>query len=185
MLPTIQQYKHNTPLIPATGAAASFAGNALLLSSPVMRVRGLLLFVACCLSATVGWAQVHTVSLADSAPSQATGAAPAAPPEIFHAADEMPAFPGGAEAFQKFLRKELKYPDAALRQGVSGRVFVRFIITDEGHIRDAEVVKGLGSGLDEEALRLVRIMPWWTPGRIGGRPVWLSYTLPIIFRALD
>ncbi|WP_426490945.1 energy transducer TonB [Hymenobacter sp. 102] len=136
------------------------------------------------MSATVGWAQVHTVSLADSAPTQATGPAPAAP-EVFHAADEMPAFPGGSEAFQKFLRKELKYPDEALRKGVSGRVFVRFLITDEGRIRDAEVVKGLGSGLDEEALRLVRIMPWWTPGRISGQPVWMSYTLPIIFRALE
>ncbi|MCA8829375.1 energy transducer TonB [Hymenobacter pini] len=148
-----------------------------------MRVRLVFLLIAC-LSAAVGRAQVRTVSLADSAPTQAAGAAPAAP-EVFHAADEMPAFPGGAEAFQKFLRKELKYPDEALRKGVSGRVFVRFVITDEGRIRDVEVVKGLGSGLDEEALRLVRIMPWWTPGRISGRPVWVSYTLPIIFRALD
>ncbi|MET4107061.1 energy transducer TonB [Hymenobacter sp. UYP22] len=132
-------------------------------------------------------AQAHTVSLEDSTPASLAGTSsptPAAPP-VYHTADEMPSFPGGAEAFQKFLRKELHYPDAALRSGISGRVFVRFIITAEGRIRDAEVVKGLGSGLDEEALRLVRIMPWWTPGRVSGQPVWMSYTMPIIFRALD
>ncbi|RSK47057.1 energy transducer TonB [Hymenobacter rigui] len=132
-------------------------------------------------------AQVHTASLAENTVSTtaSTPQAPASPPVLYHTADEMPAFPGGSEAFQKFLRKELKYPDEALRKGVSGRVFVRFVITDEGRIRDAEVVKGLGSGLDEEALRLVRIMPWWTPGRVNGQPVWVSYTLPIIFRALE
>lgn len=132
-------------------------------------------------------AQTHTVSLEDSTPTSLAGTSSpvASAPPIYHTADEMPGFPGGAEAFQKFLRKELRYPDAALRTGVSGRVFVRFIITAEGRIRDAEVVKGLGSGLDEEALRLVRIMPWWTPGRVSGQPVWMSYTMPIIFRALD
>jgi periplasmic protein TonB len=167
--------------MPAEGTAASFAANALLLSCLVMRVRGLRLLIACCLSAAVGRAQIRVVSLANPASPQAVEASPT----IFHAADEMPAFPGGAEAFQKFLRKELKYPEEALRRGVSGRVFVRFVVTHEGRIRDAEVVKGLGSGLDEEALRLVRIMPWWTPGCIGGQPVWVSCTLPLIFRALE
>lgn len=131
-------------------------------------------------------AQTQAVALTESPQSGAgTTEAPASAPTVYHVADEMPAFPGGPEAFQKFLRKELKYPDEALRRGVSGRVFVRFIITHEGRIRDAEVVKGLGSGLDQEALRLVRIMPWWTPGRISGQPVWVAYTLPIVFRALD
>jgi len=134
------------------------------------------------------WAQAETVALTES--SQPAAGAPATPapagaPAVYHATDEMPSFPGGAEAFQKFLRKELKYPEDALRRGVSGRVFIRFLVTDEGRIRDAEIVKGLGSGLDEEALRLVRIMPWWTPGRVNGQPVWVSYTMPILFRALD
>ncbi|RSK42185.1 energy transducer TonB [Hymenobacter perfusus] len=132
------------------------------------------------------WAQA--VALTESSQTAAgapAASAPAGAPTVYHAADEMPAFPGGAEAFQKFLRKELKYPEDALRRGISGRVFIRFIVTDEGRIRDAEIVRGLGSGLDEEALRLVRIMPWWTPGRVHGQPVWVSYTMPIVFRALD
>lgn len=140
------------------------------------------------LRTSFSWAQAEAVALTESSQTAAGASAapaPAAPPTVYHAADEMPAFPGGAEAFQKFLRKELKYPDDALRRGISGRVFIRFIVTDEGRIRDAEIVKGLGSGLDEEALRLVRIMPWWTPGRVNGQPVWVSYTMPIVFRALD
>ncbi|MFD2785253.1 energy transducer TonB [Hymenobacter rubripertinctus] len=120
---------------------------------------------------------------ADPAPA-ATAPAATAPP-VYHTAELPPAFPGGPAALQKFLSKELHYPESALRQGLSGRVYVRFLITEAGHIQDAEVVKGLGAGLDEEALRLVRIMPWWTPARIGGQPVRLSYTLPITFRALN
>lgn len=130
-------------------------------------------------------AQTDTAALTATVPAEAGVLVAATEPVIYHAADQMPAFPGGAEAFQKFLRQELKYPEEALRRGVSGRVFVRFVITHEGRIRNAAVVKGLGSGLDQEALRLVRIMPWWTPGRIGGQPVWVAYTLPIVFRALD
>ncbi|AHJ96814.1 energy transducer TonB [Hymenobacter swuensis] len=140
------------------------------------------------LRTSFSWAQAETVALTESSQTVAgatVAPAPAGAPTVYHAADEMPAFPGGTEAFQKFLRKELKYPDDALRRGISGRVFIRFIVTDEGRIRDAEIVKGLGSGLDEEALRLVRIMPWWTPGRVNGQPVWVSYTMPIVFRALD
>ena len=136
-------------------------------------------------------AQADSVVLADSGynvlPAEPENKPESAPTtaKIYHTAEQMPAFPGGPEAFQKFLSKELHYPETALRQGLSGRVYVRFLITEAGHIQDAEVVRGLGGGLDEEALRLVRIMPWWTPARIGGQPVRLSYTMPIIFRALN
>ncbi|RPD45042.1 energy transducer TonB [Hymenobacter sediminis] len=106
-------------------------------------------------------------------------------PAVYHIAEVMPAFPGGAEAFQKFMRKELRYPDEALQRHVSGKVYVRFLVTEEGRIRDAEIVKGLGAGLDEEALRLVRIMPWWSPGQNAGQPVRVLYTMPIVFRALE
>ena len=111
-------------------------------------------------------------------------AVPAVP--VVHAiAEEMPAFPGGPTAFQRFLREKLQYPEEALGKGISGKVHVSFVIDEQGHILDPKVVRGLGSGLDEEALRLVRIMPWWTPGRTGGHPVRVVYTLPIVFRALD
>lgn len=128
----------------------------------------------------------------DSSQAGAVGAvavpaasAPAAAPTIYHAAEEMPAFPGGAAAFQKFLRDKLRYPEAALRKNLSGKVHVSFVVDEQGHILDPKVVRGLSSGLDEEALRLVRIMPWWTPGRVQGKPVRVAYTLPIVFRTLE
>jgi len=108
-----------------------------------------------------------------------------AAPVVYNIAEEMPAFTGGPAAFQKFLRNKLKYPEEALRKGISGKVHVSFVIDEQGRILDPKVVRGLGSGLDEEALRLVRIMPWWTPGRTGGQPVRVAYTLPIVFRALE
>lgn len=110
--------------------------------------------------------------------------APAAVPTIYFTADEMPAFPGGTAAMLTFLSRKINYPAAALDRSVSGKVHVAFVVDPEGHLHDPHVVRGLGYGLDEEALRLVRIMPWWTPGRVQGRPVWVSVTLPIVFRAL-
>ncbi|WP_303310939.1 energy transducer TonB [Hymenobacter sp. BT730] len=108
-----------------------------------------------------------------------------AAPIVYLMADQMPVFPGGERGFQQFMREKAHYPEQALARGIAGKVHVRFVVDDAGRIRDAEVVKGLGYGLDEEALRLVRIMPWWTPGTIKGKAVWVSYTMPITFRALE
>ncbi len=118
--------------------------------------------------------------LASPAPSAPVPAAPA----IYFVADEMPAFPGGTAAMLTFLSRKINYPAAALDRSVSGKVHVAFVVDPEGRLHDPHVVRGLGYGLDEEALRLVRIMPWWTPGQVQGRPVWVSVTLPIAFRAL-
>ena len=96
----------------------------------------------------------------------------------------MPTFPGGDATLLKFLSSRLNYPAAALDKRLSGKVFITFTLDPEGHLRDPRVVRGLGSGLDEEALRLVRLMPWWTPGKIQGQPVWVTLTMPIAFRAL-
>ncbi|GAA3953515.1 energy transducer TonB [Hymenobacter algoricola] len=152
-------------------------------------LRLLLLLPVLLLTAEVGVAQTAAlVATTDSgtsaAPAVAPPAAPAAP-VLYHAAEQMPTFPGGDAAFAKFLRAKIQYPTEALSHGTSGKVHVGFIVDEQGHILDARVVKGLGFGLDEEALRLVRIMPWWNPGRIQGQPVRVAYTLPIVFRALD
>ena len=117
-------------------------------------------------------------------PPTPTAKAPAAP-RVYHAAEQPPAFPGGAPAFLRFLQSKLKYPEEALRQGISGKVYVGFTVTEEGRLLDPKIVRGLGAGLDEEALRLVRIMPFWTPGLVGGQPVRVAYTLPIVFRSLE
>ncbi len=110
-------------------------------------------------------------------------ATPATPP-VYFTADELPSFVGGDEALGTFYAKKLQYLVAALDQHLSGKVIVTFIVDNEGRLRDPRVVRGLGHGLDEEALRLVRLMPWWNPGRIKGQPVWVSVTMPIVFRAL-
>ena len=105
-------------------------------------------------------------------------------PTVYFAADELPSFPGGDAALLKFLSSRLNYPTAALDRHLSGKVYLTFVVDSEGHLHDPHVVRGLGSGLDEEALRLVRLMPWWNPGKVHGQPVWVSVTMPIVFRAL-
>ena len=107
---------------------------------------------------------------------------PAASPPVLTYAEQMPEFPGGDKEFHKYLVSKTKYPAEAERLNQSGTVYVRFVVDEEGRIRDAEVVKGCGAGLDDEALRLVRLMPWWTPGRQQGQPVRVQRTLPISFR---
>ncbi|PJJ59381.1 energy transducer TonB [Hymenobacter chitinivorans] len=145
------------------------------------------LLVLSCFSLLLGQAQAQNqlaAALTDSGSSVSPGPAAAAP-MVYLVAEEMPSFPGGEAAFTKFLRAKIQYPAAALNHGTSGKVHVSFIVDEQGHILDPKVVKGLGFGLDEEALRLVRIMPWWSPGKIQGQPVKVVYTLPIVFRALE
>lgn len=130
-----------------------------------------------------GWAQAGNSSALTEETTQ-DAAAPPAQPAVFYTAEEMPAFPGGEEALRAFIRSKLQYPQEALYRRISGKVYVRFLVTEEGRIRDATIVKGAGAGLDQEALRLVRIMPWWSPGKNAGQPVPVLYTLPIVFRGV-
>lgn len=144
--------------------------------------------IGCALLLMAGTAAAQTASVApltqaEGGHAPAAAATPAAP-TVYFTAEEMPAFPGGNAAMLTFLGRKINYPAAALDHQVSGKVHVAFVVDAEGHLRDPHVVRGLGYGLDEEALRLVRIMPWWTPGKINGQPVWVSVTLPIGFRAL-
>ena len=144
--------------------------------------------IGCGLLLLAGTAAAQTASVApmpqaEGGPATAPPAPPAAP-TVYFTAEEMPVFPGGNTAMLTFLGRKLNYPAAALDHQVSGKVHVTFNVDAEGHLHNPHVVRGLGFGLDEEALRLVRIMPWWTPGKINGQPVWVSVTLPIGFRAL-
>ncbi|MBH8559073.1 energy transducer TonB [Hymenobacter negativus] len=134
-------------------------------------------------AAASGLARAQTASADVPAQTDGGTAAPAAP-TVYFTAEEMPAFPGGDAALAKFLVSKIKYPAAALDRSLSGKVHVTFTVDPAGHLHDPRVVRGLGSGLDEEALRLVRLMPWWTPGKVHGQPVWVSVTMPIVFRAL-
>ncbi|UYZ61838.1 energy transducer TonB [Hymenobacter weizhouensis] len=120
----------------------------------------------------------------------ATGAgdtvAPPAPApakmEPFVHVEEMPEFMGGNAALMKYLQRHLRYPMPALREGVSGKVYISFTVNTDGSITDVEVLKGLGYGTDEEASRVIRQMPAWKPGRQNQRAVPVRYNLPITFR---
>lgn len=101
--------------------------------------------------------------------------------EIFTYVEEMPAFPGGEAKLRDFLSKNLKYPEQAKRFGMSGRVVVEFIVGKDGKIKDQRIVRGLGYGLDDEALRVTKLMPDWTPGKVGGKAVIVKFQLPILF----
>lgn len=96
-------------------------------------------------------------------------------------ADVQPAYTGGMAAYREYLRQNAHYPDKAKEAGIEGSVFVGFVVDEAGRILDAQVLKGLGYGLDEEALRLVRLMPWWSPGVLNGKPVKVASTLRIRF----
>lgn len=95
--------------------------------------------------------------------------------------EQMPEFPGGESEMLKYLGKNIRYPAAAQRAGVEGLVVLSFVVSRTGEISDIQVVKKLGAGTDEEAMRVVGKMPKWTPGKQNGRTVPVRYTLPVRF----
>jgi TonB family protein len=101
---------------------------------------------------------------------------------IYQIVEVMPEFPGGTEKMMDYLSKNIKYPEAAKEKGISGRVFLSFVIEKDGAVSDVKVVKGIGKECDDEALRVVKAMPKWKPGLMKGKPVRVSYMLPIFFK---
>lgn len=96
--------------------------------------------------------------------------------------EQSPQYAGGNEAMAAFLRKNLKYPSQASRAGIQGKVFVQFTVGSDGKIENAAAVKGIGFGCDEEAVRVVKMMKDWMPGKQAGVPVRVRFTLPIAFQ---
>jgi TonB family protein len=101
--------------------------------------------------------------------------------EVYTVVDKQPKFPGGQKAFWQYVRENQNYPDAARKANISGRVFVAFIVNTDGSIQNVELLKGIGMGCDEEAIRLVKRMPKWTPGSQSGKAIRVKYNLPIAF----
>ena len=93
-----------------------------------------------------------------------------------------PEFPGGMEAMYKYLAENIKYPEQAKAEKIQGRVAVTFVIEKDGSVTNAKVLRGIGGGCDEEALRVVEAMPKWTPGRMSDEPVRVNYVLPVNFK---
>lgn len=101
--------------------------------------------------------------------------------KVFTVVEEMPTFPGGDEKLFEYIQKNIKYPAIARENGISGRVYLTFVVDKEGRIKDVRLLRGIGGGCDEEAMRVVRSMPDWKPGRQNGRSVQVQYNLPVNF----
>lgn len=93
----------------------------------------------------------------------------------------MPQFPGGTEALKKYLQENLKYPTMASEMGIAGKVYVSFVVDKTGNINAIKIVRGIGGGCDEEAIRVIKQMERWTPGKQNGHPVSVYFTLPVVF----
>jgi protein TonB len=101
---------------------------------------------------------------------------------IFYIVEDMPDFQGGGvDRFRQWIGEHLKYPEIAAENGISGRVFVRFVVEPDGKIDKVIVVRGVDPALDAEAIRVVQSSPKWTPGKQRGKPVRVAYTFPILF----
>jgi protein TonB len=99
--------------------------------------------------------------------------------------ETMPAFPGGQEKLTAYLVHTLRMPREAKLKKITGTVFVHFMIDSTGNVGEAQVIKGIGYGCDEEALRVVKRMPTWKPGEQMGRPVPVRYSIPVRFTLPD
>ena len=102
--------------------------------------------------------------------------------EIFQVVEQMPEFPGGIQALMAYLSKNIKYPSVAQDNGIQGRVLVSFVVNKDGSIVDPEVIKSVDAALDKEAMRVIKAMPKWNPGKQRGKPVRVKYTVPVLFR---
>jgi protein TonB len=100
----------------------------------------------------------------------------------FTIVEKIPIFPGGESEMYKFLGEHMSYPEKARDKNVQGRVYVSFIVEKDGSISSIKVLRGIGSGCDKEAIRVVKSMPKWTPGYQKGKAVRVRYNLPILFK---
>jgi protein TonB len=102
--------------------------------------------------------------------------------EVFTVVEEMPTFPGGTGKFYEYVSQNLDYPTKAKKAAIEGRVILRFVVGVEGDISNVEVLRGIGFGCDEEAVRVIQSSPKWIPGKQRGRSVKVSVTVPLSFR---
>lgn len=101
--------------------------------------------------------------------------------EIFTVVEEAPSFPGGDAARIKFLQENIKYPQIARESSIQGTVYVTFVVEKNGNVTDVRVLRGIGGGCDEEAVRVIKAMPKWNPGKQRGKPVRVQFNMPIKF----
>ena len=102
--------------------------------------------------------------------------------EIFTVVESAPEFPGGAEALYKYLSQNIKYPQLARDNNITGKVFVTFVVERDGSIANPRILRDIGGGCGAEAVRVVKSMPKWTPGKQRGRSVRVQFNLPVSFQ---
>ena len=105
--------------------------------------------------------------------------------KVFHVVEQMPQFPGGQAAMMKFIADSLRYPSVSCEHRIEGRVVVQFVVDCEGNILNPLVVRSVDPLLDREAIRLVKLMPKWIPGRQNGKPVNVVCVVPIRFKLYE
>ena len=101
--------------------------------------------------------------------------------ELFVKYEEDPEFPGGLKALYKFIEENMQYPQIAAENCIGGRVYVQFEVDTDGTVQNPKILRDIGGGCGEEALRIVRLMPKWKPGRFYGKVVKTTFNLPIFF----
>lgn len=101
--------------------------------------------------------------------------------EIFTVVEEAPGFPGGDVKRIQFLQDNIRYPQMARESGIQGTVYVTFVVERSGAVTDVRILRGIGGGCDEEAIRVIKAMPKWNPGKQRGKPVRVQFNMPIKF----
>ncbi|MBR1514109.1 MAG: TonB family protein [Bacteroidales bacterium] len=104
---------------------------------------------------------------------------------VFQIVEEMPQFPGGEPKLMEYIAKNLNYPQEARDKGIDGRVFIGMVIEKDGSVSNVKVLRGIGGGCDEEAVRVIKALPKWTPGKKDGKPARVSYQIPINFKLTE
>jgi periplasmic protein TonB len=99
--------------------------------------------------------------------------------------EQMPEYPGGNKALYEFLATNLQYPAEAVENNIEGTVYVKFFVDENGKVSSPVVLRGIGSGCDEEAIRIINLMPQWKPGVENGKPAAVWYTIPVKFTITD
>lgn len=102
--------------------------------------------------------------------------------EVFTFVEQMPEYPGGDGELIKFLVQNVQYPQYERDRDIQGKVLVRFVVTEDGSVKDVTVVRGVSPGLDKEAVRVLRMLPRFKPGMQQGKPVSVYYNIPIVFK---
>ena len=103
---------------------------------------------------------------------------------LFTVVEKMPEYPGGDDARIKFMVENIKYPEEARQKGITGTVYVTFVVEKDGTVQHVKILRGIGSGCDEEALRVISLMPKWNPGMQRGKPVRIQFNMPIKFHLI-